>query len=280
MPDAKTTQLAIRLLKERSRESLIEGLGAAMENMGPDESMAFIADLLLTLGADRDHLKERLTSILASQFGRRSEKSSREQLDLFAKALRVVEGDKATSSPESPKGPSPEPAPTPSAAELIDRTNVEIRADIEARREKQKADREARRAERKAEEKADEDTVPWPPNLPVREETLEVPEADKICGDCGEERAIIRHEKSWRIEYTTQAEVVVTWIPVAACVSHHGQPVSAPVPPKPVDGGGMGFSLASHMLWLRTTHNLPVRRIAEMMQAEWVPVTDDRSATP
>jgi transposase len=36
----------------------------------------------------------------------------------------------------------------------------------------------------------------------------------------------------------------------------------------------MGFTLAARLLWLRLTHNLPVRRLAEMMQAEGIPVSE------
>jgi transposase len=85
---------------------------------------------------------------------------------------------------------------------------------------------------------------------------------------------VIRYETSWRLEYKTTAEVVVTRRPVVGCQSHHGGPVTAPVPPKPVDNGQLGFSLAARLLWLRCTHNLPVRRLAEMMQAEGVPVSE------
>ncbi|NOY27698.1 MAG: hypothetical protein GXP62_17680 [Oligoflexia bacterium] len=50
---------------------------------------------VLVAGADRDQLKQRVVSLLFTRFGRRSEKSSSEQLGLFALALRIASGQGA-----------------------------------------------------------------------------------------------------------------------------------------------------------------------------------------
>lgn len=267
----ESSKLAARLLKERSRDSLVEGLSEAMEKMSQEEAIAFIADLLLTVGADRDHLKARLVSLLASKFGRSSEKASGTQLELFAEVLRRVGG---TSTPGDAANETSASTPAAVASTVIQETEKEIVTESAVRRANQKAAREALRAQEKAEGKASH-MVPWPTHLPVREETLPVPETERDCPDCGVERRVIRLETSWRIEYTTQAEVVVTHRPVVACSSHHGGPFMVPPEPKPVDKGHMGFGLAARLLWLRITHNLPVRRIVEMMQAEGVPVSEE-----
>jgi len=275
MSIAEPSKVAIQLIKERSRDTLVEGLKGTLAGMDADESAAFLADLILTMGADRDHLKARLVSLLATKFGRSSEKSSPDQLQLFAEALRIVEGGSSSSS-DSPSD-EPEPDPAAVAAALIEQTNAEIDALAAEQRAQRKAAREAKRAAQRLERDDKEGKQPhWPTNLPVREETLELPENQRLCGDsdCDKPLEIVRYETSWRLEYSTKAEVVVTYIPVAACPSHHGGPVSLPVPPKPVDGGRLGFSLASRLLWLRSTHNLPVRRIAEMLGAESVPVSE------
>lgn len=259
-------KIAAQLLRERSRDTLIEGLDAVMKQMGQDQALPFLADLLLTSGADRDHLKQRLAALLATQFGRRSEKASEDQLDLFAEALRVV----ADAASEPPTGGAP-PAP-PSVPEIIEQTRSEIDALAAQQRANRKAAQEAARLGAQLERATG--GVPWPTHLPVREVELPVPEAHRCCPDCGAACPVLRYETSWRVEYTTSAEVVVTRAPVVACAGHHGGPRTTPVPPKPVDGGQMGFSLAARLIWLRITHNLPVRRIAEMMQAEGVPVTE------
>jgi transposase len=284
MTNAETTALAIKLLQERSRDALLDGLGLASAQLGQDEMLAFMADLLLAAGADRDHIKARLVALLSARYGRSSEQASSAQLQLFAELLKRVAGETASPSPEpsDDQGPSDKPEPTPAAmaAKVIQQTNEEIASESVAQRVQRKAARDAiLQAQRLAGEDGSGSAVPWPTHLPVREETLPIPDAELHCEDCGEERRVIRTETSWRMEYKTTAEVVVTRIPVLACASHHGGPVTLAVPPKPVDKGQMGFSLAARVLWLRTTHNLPVRRISEMMQAEGVPVTEEMTHT-
>ncbi len=269
MGENKTATVAIDLMKADSREVLIQRLDQAMSPMEHDQTLAFLADLLLTLQADRDHLKQRLATLLANQFGRRSEKSSPDQLDLFAEILRIKAAAAAAADPADEE---PEPAAT--AAAIIERTDAEIAALTAEKRARSAKERAARRAALALEGAKDKDSVPWPSHLPMREVFLPVDAAHQDCDDCGGERQIIRYETSWRMEQTTTTEVVVTRRPVAACPNHHGGPVTAPVPPKPVDKGQLGFSLASRLLWLRCTHNLPVRRLAEMLQAEGAPVSE------
>lgn len=278
MPTAEPTSAAIALLQERSRDALIEGLNSVLTDMGQsplqEEAVAFLADLLLAAGADRDHLKQRLVALLSGQFGSRSEKSSSEQLELFAQALRIATGKDPTSTDEADETASAPTSPK-TAAEIIEQTNTEIAAETEAQRQARKASRQARREAARLDAAANGGTVvPWPTHLPNHEETLDVPAEHRYCDDCGVERQVIGHETSWRLEYTTTVEVAITHTPVVACGSHHGGPLAAPVPPKPVDKGQLGFSLAAHILWLRITHNLPVRRISEMMQAEGAPVSE------
>ena len=74
MPNTEPTKVAIQLIKERSRDALVEGLDTALTDMEHDEAVSFLADLLLAMGADRDHLKARLVALLAARFGRSSEK--------------------------------------------------------------------------------------------------------------------------------------------------------------------------------------------------------------
>jgi transposase len=276
MPAARKSTVAIELLKERSRDALVERLGALMQEMSPEESLAFLADLFLTMGADRDYLKQRLIDLTASRFGRSSEQSSADQLLLFQTALRNALGPPPT-EPETQAGAETEAKPvTPSAAELIAQTRQEIEAAKAARKAEAARARIARRAAMRLDaEKNGGAQAPWPTHLPCEEITHPVPPEHCTCPDCGQARDIIGYESSWRLEYRTQGVVVVDKQPVVACRKHHGTPQSAPVAPKPVDKGHLGFSAASRLLFLRLTHNLPVARIAEMMQAEGMPVSED-----
>ena len=276
MSAASPSTVAIELLKERSRDALVERLGAVLQQMGLDEAVAFLADLLLTMGADRDYLKQRLIDLTATRFGRSSEQASADQLALFAEALRKELGATPT-EPETEAAAEAEAKPvTPSAAELIAQTNQEIEAEKAALKAKAAQARKARlEAMRLDAEKKGGEQAHWPTHLPREEITHPVPAEHCMCPDCGRERAIIGHNTSWRLEYLTQVKVVVEQTPIVACKSHHGGPQSAPVSPKPVDKGHIGFTLAARLLFLRLTHNLPVARIAEMMQADGVPVSED-----
>lgn len=276
MPASPKSSVAIDLLKERSRDALVERLGALMQQMSPEESVAFLADLLLTMGADRDYLKQRLIDLTASRFGRSSEQSSADQLLLFKAALRNALGPPST-EPEIQAESASEAKPvTPSAAELIAQTDQEIEAEKAVQKAKAAQARIARReAMRLDAEKNGGAQASWPTHLPREEITHPVPPEHCTCPDCGQARDIIGYDSSWRLEYRTQGVVVVDKLPVVACRRHHGAPQSAPVAPKPVDKGHLGFSAASWLLFLRLTHNLPVARIAEMMQAEGVPVSED-----
>lgn len=269
MSQTRPAKLAIDLMKADSQDALIDLLRPVMVEMETEQALAFLAELLLTLQADRDHLKQRLAHLLATQFARRSEKSSPDQLELFAQIVRLMAADTATGEPTDAP-----PTPKKTAAELIDQTEAEIAELTEQRRASRQAAKDAEKAARALSEATDPDAVPWPTHLPVREEYLPVPAAHSHCEDCGGERQVMRYQTSWRLESQTTTEVVVTYLPVVGCKSHHGGPLTAPVPPKPVDKGQLGFSLAARLLWLRCTHNLPVRRLAEMMQAEGVPVSE------
>ncbi|MFH1809424.1 MAG: transposase [Pseudomonadota bacterium] len=167
MTPANTTKVAATLLQERSRDALIQGLMKAMESLEPDEAVAFLADLLLAVGADRDQLKARLTTLLATKFGRRSEKATNAQLQLFAEALRRVAGDRTSPIPSADDEQAPSPEPGETAAELIERTNAEIKAEVTARREQRRAEREERRAQQRADKARGSKPVTWPTMSPV-----------------------------------------------------------------------------------------------------------------
>ncbi len=163
MPSTEPSKVAIQLIKERSRDALVEGLDTALTDMGHDEAVTFLADLLLAMGADRDHLKARLVALLATKFGCSSERSSAEQLDLFAEALRIVEGDASSSSSSDSPADEPMPDPAAVAAGLIEQTNAEVTALAAEQRAQRKAAREAQRAARQLEQ---DDTSHFAKNAP------------------------------------------------------------------------------------------------------------------
>lgn len=265
---------ASEILGEHSRDAIRARLLDVTRSLDGDAFLELVVDLLLQSNLDRDRLKQRVADLIASRFGRSSEKASDEQLALFARLIRTIDGDEVAAS-----AASKEPVSEPDLSELMARTEAEIEARVEQQRQARREERERRR-QAKADASAEgEQAESWPPHLPVREVVREVPDDAKVCDSCEGERQIIGYEKSWRLEYTTEAEVVVTMTPVVACGSHHGSPLTEPVEPKPVDGGRMGFTLAARMLYLRYSQNLPVCRVVELLNAEGVPVSEEMAHT-
>lgn len=256
------------VLGERSEDALRTRLRGLSASLSGDDFVEFVVKLLLESNLDRERLKQRVVDLVAARFGKSSEKASPAQLALFSTLLRVIDGDEATLESEAAASAAP-------VSELMARTEAEIEESIVAQRQRQQEVRERRREAAQAARANGTAAENWPTHLPVVEVIREVPESARICDCCGVARKVIGHETSWRLEYRTTAEVVVTKTPIVACASHHGGPLTEAVAPKPVDGGRMGFSLAATILYLRFTQNLPVCRIVEMLAAQGVPVSEE-----
>lgn len=262
------------LLGARSRDAIRARLLEATSTLGDDAFIELIVELLLQSGLDRDRLKQRVADLISARFGRSSEKSSDVQLALFARLIESMDGEAIAAEPDS-DADSDASVAKPDLPALMAQTEADIDALVEQQRQAKREERERRR-EAKKEARAKGEQVPtWPSHLPMREVVREVPDTAKRCDDCQEPRQIIDYSISWRLEYTTEAEVVVTKTPIVACGRHHGGPVTEPVEPKPVDGGRMGFTLAARVLYLRYSQNLPVCRVVEMLSAEGVPVSEE-----
>lgn len=262
---------ASAILGEHSRDAIRARLLDVTASLGGDAFLELMVDLLLQSNLDRDRLKHRVADLIASRFGRSSEKASDAQLALFARLIQSIDGEDAVSAADGSDGPVEEP----DVPELMARTEADIETLVAQQRQARKDERERQREAQQEARANGEHSESWPTHLPMREVVHDVPDQAKVCGSCDEVRKIIGYETSWRLEYTTQAEVVVTRTPVVACKSHHGGPLAEPVEPKPVDGGRMGFSLAARILYLRYSQNLPVCRVVEILGAEGVPVSED-----
>lgn len=270
MTESALSNTASVILGEHSGDAIRARLLDVSASLGSDAFLELMVDLLLQSNLDRDRLKHRVAELIAARFGTSSEKASDEQLALFARLIQSIDGDDVEASTDSEA-----PAAAPDIPELMAQTEAEITALVEQQRQAKKEERERRRQAKQEARAKGEQPSAWPPHLPMREVTREVPEYAKFCDCCEVERKIIGYETSWRLEYTTEVEVVVTKTPTVACGSHHGGPVTEPVEPKPVDGGQLGFTLAAHILYKRYSQNLPVCRVVEMLRAEGVPVSEE-----
>ncbi len=277
MTENAVDNTASAILGEHSRDAIRARLLDVTTSLGNDAFLELVVDLLLQSNLDRDRLKQRVASLIASRFGKSSEKASDDQLALFARIIESIDGADADAA--SASGSSEDPADEPDLPALMAQTEAEIQALVEQQRRAKKEERERRRqAKQQARANGDQPEA-WPSNLPKREVVRDAPERAKVCDDCDEARQIISYNTSWRLEYTTQAEVVVTKTPVLACKSHHGGPVTESVEPKPVDGGRLGFTLAARILYWRYSQNLPVRRVVEILNADGVPVSEEMAHT-
>lgn len=285
---AALAPLAAELTQLQTREALVERLTRAFAEHSADESIALVADLLWLLKQDRQQLAQRVAALLDRRSAGRSERSSEAQIALFREVIEQLARDEAAKDPVAGAAPTEgdgaerAPAP-PSAAEvqaLLNETNREIeQAKQVLAAQRAAALREARAQRERAREGLDPEAVPWPDHLPVEVRREEPLEEHLTCGDCHQPRVVVRYVKAWVIERRVQTSVVVTETPVLACASHHGAPVQAPAPPRPVPTGRLGFSLAAEILYLRIVQNLPVRRIVEMLASEGVPVTEEVAHT-
>jgi len=261
---------AFAILGACSEDDVRARLLDASTSLGSEAFFELMVNLLLRSNLDRKGLKQRVADLLAARFSKSSEKVSDEQLALFAQLIQSIDGEKRDAATDTN-----ERVDKPSVPDVMAQTEAEILALVAQQRQAKKEEQERRRQAKMAARANGEQPESWPLHLPMREVVREVPEYAKVCDTCDVERQIIAYETSWRLEYTTTTEVVVTKTPVLACGSHHGGPVTEPVESKPVDGGRMGFTLAGRILYLRYTQNLPVCRVVEMLQADGVPVSEE-----
>lgn len=272
MKSAKPPDPTTSLLEERSREALLARVTEATNTLDRDELVAFLVDVLSRFGSDVDRLKERIAALVAEQYGAKSKRSSVAQLAMFAATIAAIRAEAANAAAGSAE-------PKPDVPALIDQTNGEIKALEALKREQRRTEQEQRRAAKQAARDAAKAegtaaTGPWPTNFPIEEETVDVESGACSCPDCKCERVVIKRETTWRIERKVAVTVVLTHRLTRACPNHHGGPVTAPVPPKPVDKGHIGFSLAAYAIFLRFAHNLPIRRVSEILSAEGVEVSE------
>jgi transposase len=293
MKEEDRTKLSVELLGDRTQDDVLAHLNGS--GLTDKEQITLLAELLVLTQQDKDRLKDRLATLLASRFGHSSEKASKDQMVLFAEALRVSptaatsEPAKTDAGPPAAEPPAdggagnaemvvaPKPAPRPDLVALIERTDWEIATLVGAKRAEAQKERERRKRAQQQARAAGETTTdtPWPDHLPVEEVFIFVDELACPDPECGEERARLRFETTWRLEEVHSYKIVVIHREVVACRHHHGAPESPPLPPTIVPKGHLGLALSVRILWLRISQNLPICRIVEMLAADGVAVSED-----
>jgi transposase len=188
-----------------------------------DEMIAAMTALVYEMAESHARVLLSLKQSLKQRYGRRSEKMiSDEQLRL------VYAGVLAEKQAEQVEASAPELGPP-----TLEVDEGQPRGEGSPQRERRK------RAGRR----------PLPPELPRQEVVIPVPEAERLCDGCGQERAVIGHDESERLEYVP-ASFVVRRIrrERRACRKCRDTVVRAPVLPQLVERGALGETPALRSL--------------------------------
>ena len=122
--------------------------------------------------------------------------------------------------------------------------------------------------------KAHPGRAPLPEHLPRVERRHDLPEADRVCGSCHRIMQPIREESRPRLDFIPSRFVVVCDItPVYACSCGDSAPVTAPMPPRVIDGGLPEPGLLAHVAILKYEDHLPLHRQAKIFAREGVTIS-------
>jgi len=105
-----------------------------------------------------------------------------------------------------------------------------------------------------------------PTHLPREEVQLDVPEAERICGCCGEPLQKIGEDRTERVDYRPAKIVVKVFVqPKYACPKKHGGVKQMPTPVSPVPGGRFDFGLVAQVATSKTCDHLPLYRQQDVL---------------
>jgi transposase len=201
----------------------------AIDTPLPDDIEAahrLIRELLATLH-EQTHLNEKLQhqleQLLRRIYGKKSEKLDPNQLLLFAREIVEAAGLETTPEPE----PTPEPvAPTPA------------KPPIKGHGRK-----------------------PLPAGLPRKRVVHDVSPEQRLCPDCGTERACIGEEVREQLEFVPASLIVLQHVrPKYACKACQANVVIAERLPEPIEKGLPGAGLLAHVAVSKYADHLPLYR--------------------
>jgi transposase len=105
-----------------------------------------------------------------------------------------------------------------------------------------------------------------PAHLPREEVLLDVPEAERTCGCCGQAMHKIGEDRTERVDYRPARVVVKVFVtPKYACTAKHGGVKQAETPPGPVPGGRFDFGLVAQVVTSKTCDHLPLYRQQDVL---------------
>jgi transposase len=184
-----------------------------------------IGELLSSIEAqqrEKEQILHRLDLLLRRIYGPRSEHINPHQLLLFADLLAAAE-------PAQPVAPVVE--------ETLEETPVTAKRRGHGRRA-------------------------LPANLPRIPVVHDLPEAEKVCSDCGQPRHQIGLEKTEQLDYRPAALFILEHQrPKYACGQCHGKVAAAAKSPQPIAKGLPGPGLLAHVITSKYGDHLPLYRL-------------------
>lgn len=105
----------------------------------------------------------------------------------------------------------------------------------------------------------------FPRDLARQELVIDVPDADKVCGECGCEKTRIGEDRMERIMPPAPPTLLVEVRPKYACPKCHEGVVQAPAPPHVVEKSFMTESFLAWLVTQKYAHHLPLYRIEQIL---------------
>jgi len=221
------------------------------------EAVEALLKLIEQLRDDNNRKALQLARLLRERYGTKSEKLDPLQLNLFLKS--VSEQEQAQ-------------APTEADKEELDALQKRLKELREKNREKTTS-RPGRR--------------PLPEDLPRETIRIPVPDAQRHCDDCGEEKSPIGMATSSVLEFVPASfKVIVYEREKVACRKCEAGVVCAPAADKPIDGGLPGPRLLAHLAVSKYLEHMPLHRLSNYYKrlgvalsastlGQWVGVVSD-----
>ena len=229
----------------RDLQALRALLVSLMRDGQHDEAVDLIIKLLADMRDHSDALQVRLHTALRQLYGRRSEKTSPEQLALFEKLL----GESTKPAPEEVAKPAPQGA----AGDNNDP-------------KKKPSDKPTGRPHGRSEK---------PTSLPVDTVEVPLPEAQTVCAGCCAPMKKLPAREVWWIEYVPSSIRVKSVLCEQRCCERSDHIVTAPTPGKVIPGGQPGPGLLAKVLVDKAADHIPLERQQRRFAREGfaVPIT-------
>lgn len=197
-----------------------------------DDAIDLSLGLLSDLRDQNDSLQVRLKNALRQLYGKRSEKMSSEQLELFQRIL----GSELTEPAAVPEPAAPPSGERPSRDKPVGKPHGRS---------------------------------PMPERLPKEVKHREVAECERTCPTCGLRMVGFATESHWQVEYRPGHFVVeLTECEKVACERCRNCVVTAPAPNKVIEGGQPGPGLLAKILVDKAEDHIPLERQHRRLERE------------